>query len=498
MQLKELLKDIPYQLVKGNLEVEIKDICYDSRDYQKKDVFVCLVGIDTDGHKYIEDVIKRGCQVIITSKEVDVNDNDITVIRVDDTRRKLPYLSANLFHHPADKLIKIAITGTKGKTSTSWMIKNILESAQEKVGVIGTIGTIIDGKITSHKNTTPESYLVQKYMRKMVNAGVKYLIMEASSQALWVGRIQNIVFDYGIFTNLSIDHVGPREHASYEDYANSKALLFKQCKVGIFNQDDMEFTRMTKEATCEILTYGKKKKNNLMIKEVSPIHENDFLGTKLQTEGVIQDDFLISSPGDFSAYNAAAAILLANTLKINIRYIKEGLQTFQVPGRLQIFNINNRFKVVIDFAHNKLSMESVIQTMRKYRVNRIITLFGCGGGRSYDRRVELGCISGKLADLSIITTDNPRWDDVHLINADIKKGIESVGGKYLIIEDRKEAILYALNHAKERDVILLLGKGHENFQEIKGIKYDFNETEIIKTYLKGEKENDESIKLSKL
>lgn len=483
MKLTKILNNIDYKLIKGNIDIEIKDLSYDSRNIKPNYAFIALIGIDTDGHKYISDAIKKGATCIIICKDIEVKE-DVTVIKIKDTRTELSYLSANFFENPQDKLIKIAITGTKGKTSTSWMIKQILEKNNDKVGVIGTVGTYINNKLYSHKNTTPESYQIQKFMNIMVKENVKYLVMETSSQALKVGRINNINFDYGIFTNLSIDHVGPREHPTYDDYVSSKAKLFKQSKIGIINTDDSEYKKIIKNATCKIYTYGTNDNNDLKINNIKYINKATFLGTEFSITGTINDTIKVSSPGKFSAYNATAAISLCNLLKIDTKIIKEALEEFHVDGRCEILNINNKFKIVIDFAHNKLSMESIINTMKQYNHNRIITIFGCGGGRSFERRYELGEISGKLADLSIITTDNPRNDDIDDIISDIKKGVENQKGEYLVIKDRKEAIEFAISNAKENDIILLLGKGHETYQEIKGIKYPFNEKEIINNYLK--------------
>ena len=472
MKLKQILKGIDYELVQGNTEIDIKDISYDSRNIKENYAFVCLIGIDTDGHNYIEKAIENGATCIIICKDVQINNKEVTIIKIKDTRKQLSYLSANLFNNPQEKLIKIGITGTKGKTSTSWMIKSILESANEKVGIIGTIGTFIGDKKIEHKNTTPESYLIQKYMREMVDNNIKYLIMETSSTALKVGRINNIEFDYGIFTNLSLDHVGPREHESYEDYRNSKAQLFNQSKIGIINNDDKEYKNIIDNKKCKIYTYG----TNADI-SIKNIEEKD-LGVEFKLEGIINENFRVNTPGTFTAYNATAAIAVAQLLNIDIKTIKEGLEKFKVSGRCEIIKNKNN-TIVIDFAHNKLSIESIINAMRRYNPNRIITVFGCGGGIARELRVELGNTAGKLSDLCIITMDNPQNDDIEEINNDIKKGVLEAKGKCKIIEDRKEAIEYAIKISKENDIVLLLGKGHETSQEIKGKVYPFNERKIV-------------------
>lgn len=482
MKLKNLLKNINYTLIKGNLEEEITDLSYDSRTIKPNIAFVALIGIDTNGHEYIKDAINNGCSCVIICQDVEIEE-DITVIKITDTRKELAILSANLFDNPSEKLIKIAITGTKGKTSTSFMIKKILENANYKVGVIGTIGTYINDIVHTHKNTTPESYQIQKFMKEMVDNNVTHLIMETSSQALKVGRIHNINFEYGIFTNLSLDHIGPREHPNYEDYVKSKSLLFKQCKIGIFNQDDSSYRDMINNATCKIYTYGTKNNNDFIIKNIKKTNTKNFLGTEFSLTNKETNTYKVSAPGTFSAYNASSAIILCQLLNINNDIIKKSLMNFSVRGRCEIYSIQDKFKVVIDFAHNKISMQSILETIKKYQPNRIITIFGCGGGRSHDRRYELGTIAGTYSTLSIITTDNPRNDNIDEINSDIAKGIDSVKGNYLIIKSRKEAILYALENAKPNDIILLLGKGHETYQEIKGKRYYFNELEIINEYI---------------
>lgn len=482
MKLKEILKGIDYELIQGELNIDVKDISYDSRSIKKDYAFVALIGIDTDGHEYIHDAIDNGANCIIVCKDVKVDDN-ITVVKINNTREELSYLSANLFSNPGEKLIKIGITGTKGKTSTSWMIKKILEENGDKVGIIGTIGTYIDNKLYPHKNTTPESYQIQKFMKLMVDNHVKYLIMEVSSQALKVGRINNILFDYAIFTNLSIDHVGPREHPTYQDYIDSKALLFKQSKVGILNIDDEKYEDMIRNSTCRVYTYGMGKNSSLHISDIKLINDKNFLGTEFTLNDSSDYLYRVSAPGKFSCYNATGAIFLCRLLHIDNNIIKKGLENFFVDGRCEIINVKEKFKVVIDFAHNKVSMESIIKTMKAYHCNRIITIFGCGGGRSFERRYELGEISGKFADLSIITTDNPRNDNVDDIIEDIKKGVVDQQGDFIIIKDRKEAIEYALDNAFDNDIILLLGKGHETYQEIKGVRYPFHEREIINSYI---------------
>lgn len=481
MKLIDLLKGIDYKVIKGSLDIDIVDLSYDSRDISLGYGFVCLRGIDSDGHDYISSAVSKGCNCAFVDKDIDVEE-DITVIRLNDCRQSLSYLSSNLFGNPGESLIKIGITGTKGKTTISWLIRSILSNANTKVGVIGTMGTFIEDKLYEHKNTTPSSYLIQKYMRKMVDSGIKYLVMEVSSQALKDYRVNNIYFDYGIFTNLSMDHVGPREHSSFDDYKYSKSKLFRQCRVGIFNSDDSYYRDMVNDSTCIKYFYGFNGKD-LTVKDYSRYIDNDFIGIKFSTSGLVNDSFLISNPGVFSLYNATCVLLLCKLLNVNIKTVKKTFKSFSVPGRCQIFNLKRGVKVVIDYAHNNVSMESIIKTMKEYNCGRVVCVFGCGGGRSKDIRIGLGEVASKYADLSIVTSDNPRYDDINDINNDIVKGIKKNNGKYIVIPDREEAIKYSVQNALDSDIILLLGKGHERFQEVNGIVYPFDEESIINQFI---------------
>ena len=482
MKLNEILKGIDYELVKGNIDVEVNNIYYDSRKVEDGCLFYCMEGASVDGHDYIESAIEKGANVIVVSKDVDI-DSDVTVIKIKDTRRMLSKISINFFGNPIEKLTSIAITGTKGKTTTTWMIKNILEEDSKTVGVIGTMGVFFGDKHYSTVNTTPESYEIQKYLREMVDNGVKYLVMEVSSQALKVGRVDGLMFDYGIFTNLTQDHIGDNEHPNMEDYIYCKSLLFKQCKYGIFNIDDIHYNDMIKDSTCDIYTYGKSLDANLVISKMNLLRKKNFIGIELDTDGMLKDSFLVNTPGEFSAYNASCAIITTYLLGCNTHSMKKALKKVAVKGRVEIVPGFENFSVIIDYAHNGVSMENILSTMRGYHPKRIVSLFGCGGNRSKDRRYDMGEVSGNLADFTIVTEDNSRFEDVEDIMNDIEIGLKKTNGKYIKIADRKEAIKYALDNAIEGDIILLLGKGHETYQEKNGERYHYDEREIIKELL---------------
>lgn len=489
MKLETILKGIDYKLIKGNLDSVITDICYDSRKVIKDSLFICLVGSTTDGHDYIDSAIKNGASTIIIERDIDIKE-DVNVIKINNTRRVLSRLSINFFDNPASKMTVIGITGTKGKTTTSWMIKNILEEDHKKVGVIGTMGVFIGDKHYSTVNTTPESYEIQKYFKEMVDNGVEYAVMEVSSQALKVGRVDGMMFDYGIFTNLTRDHIGDNEHPDMEDYIYSKSLLFKMCKKGVFNIDDSNFNSMIKDSTCEVYTYGHNNEANLVIDNVELLRKEHFIGVNVSVKGLINDNILINTPGEFSAYNGICATLVTYLIGCKLESIKKALSKVAVKGRVEIVPVSNRFSVIIDYAHNGVSLENILTTMKAYNPKRIVSLFGCGGNRSKERRYDMGEISGKYSDLTIITEDNSRFEDVNDIMNDIEIGIKKTSGKYIKIANRTEAISYAINNAMDGDIILLLGKGHETYQEKNGERKHYDEREEIQKVLDKKKGND--------
>lgn len=479
MKLKKILNNIEYELIKGSLDTNITDLCYDSRKVTKDCAFICLDGTQVDGHDFIDTAIKKGASTIFIEKDIEVS-QPVTVIKLSNTRKDLSLLSINYFDNPASKLTMIGITGTKGKTTTSWMIKNILEEEEKKVGVIGTMGVFIGNNHYETINTTPESYEIQKYLSEMVNQNIEYAIMEVSSQALKVGRVEGMTFDYGIFTNLTKDHIGEGEHENMEDYIYSKSLLFQKSKHGILNIDDKHYQDMTKNNTCDIHTFGKNKEADLIINNIKLLRKEHFIGLELHTKGLIEDTFLVNTPGEFSAYNAISAILTTKLIGCKLESIKKALSKVAVKGRVEIIPVSSKYSVIIDYAHNGISMTNILNTMREYHPKRIVSLFGCGGNRSKTRRYDMGEISGRLSDFTIITEDNSRYEDINDIMNDIEIGLKKANGKYIKIEDRKEAIKYAIENAKEGDIILLLGKGHETYREKNGVREHFDEREVIK------------------
>ncbi len=481
MKLKKICEEIEYTLLQGSMETEVRDIIYDSRKIAQGTMFVCMVGAVTDGHKYIPDAIEKGASVIVLEKEEEAAriPETITVLKVESARRALAYMSAALFDHPARKLVTIGLTGTKGKTTTTYMIKKVLEMAGKKVGLIGTIGAMIGEEHLPSKNTTPESYELHRMFAAMVEAGCEYMVMEVSSQGLKLDRTAGIQFDYGIFTNLSPDHIGPAEHESFEEYMECKSLLFRQCKVGIVNADDEHVEGILKGHTCIVKTFSAEKEADLMASNIGFINEDGKLGMHFDVTGCMECQAKVHIPGRFSVYNSMVTMLVCHLEGIGQEAILEGLSKVQVKGRVEMLPVSKDYTMIIDYAHNEVSTRSVLTTLMEYHPKRLICVYGGGGNRSKLRRYDMGEVTGEMADLCVLTCDNPRDEDIRDINNDIKVGLAKSNGKYIEIDDRKEAIAYCMMNAQPGDMIVLLGKGHENYQEIKGVKYHFDEREAV-------------------
>lgn len=481
MKLRKICEEIEYTLLQGSLETEVRDIIYDSRKIAPETMFVCMVGAVTDGHKYIPDAVEKGASVIVLEKEEETAQipENITVLKVASARLALALMSAALFDHPARKLVTIGLTGTKGKTTTTYMIKKVLEMAGKKVGLIGTIGAMIGEEHLPSKNTTPESYELHRMFAAMVEAGCEYVVMEVSSQGLKLDRTAGILFDYGIFTNLSPDHIGPAEHASFEEYMECKSLLFRQCKIGVVNADDEHVDGILKGHTCEVKTFSAEREADLMASDIGFINEDGKLGMHFKVSGCMDCQAKVHIPGRFSVYNSMVTMLVCHLAGISDEAILEGLSKVQVKGRVEMLPVSKDYTLIIDYAHNEVSTRSVLTTLMEYHPKRLICVYGGGGNRSKLRRYDMGEVTGEMADLCVLTCDNPRDEEIRDINNDIKVGLARSNGKYIEIDDRKEAIAYCMKNAKPGDMIVLLGKGHEDYQEIKGVKYHFDEREAV-------------------
>ncbi|MBD5552460.1 MAG: UDP-N-acetylmuramoyl-L-alanyl-D-glutamate--2,6-diaminopimelate ligase [Lachnospiraceae bacterium] len=484
---KDLIEKLEYTCIRGSVETEVTSVEMDSRKITPGCLFICIAGANFDGHSCAAEAAEKKAAVLVVEKDVELpKEAQITVIKVESTRYAMAFISAAWFGHPADTLKVIGVTGTKGKTTTTYLVKSILEHAGYKTGLIGTIETIIgDEHIPAH-NTTPESYVLQRSFRKMLDAGCKVCVMEVSSQGLMLHRTQGFTFDLGIFTNLEPDHIGPNEHKDFEDYIYCKGLLFKQCRVGIVNCDDKHWEQVLKDHTCELETYGLHEEASLRAKHLELVKKPGELGVAFDVSGLMDFHAHVPAPGRFSVYNALCAIAICRHFNVSVVDIQAALMQAHVKGRIEMVKVSDEFTLMIDYAHNAMALESLLATLREYEPHRLVCLFGCGGNRSKLRRYEMGEVSGKLADFTIITSDNPRFEKPLDIIEDIKVGMHKTKGAYIEIPDRKEAIRYAITHGEPGDIVVLAGKGHEDYQEIEGVQYPMDERVLIAEILEEE------------
>ncbi|MFU0784110.1 MAG: UDP-N-acetylmuramoyl-L-alanyl-D-glutamate--2,6-diaminopimelate ligase [Thermoanaerobacterium thermosaccharolyticum] len=484
MRLADVLKDIEYTIVKGNVDVDIRGICYDSRNSKDGSMFVAIKGFKSDGADYIGDAIERGAVAVLVDREISI-DKDITLIKVQNTRKSLAKIASNYYGDPSKQLFLIGVTGTNGKTSVTYMIKSILESQNNKVGLIGTIQNMIGDKVYPTERTTPESLDLQRYLRLMVDEGVKYVVMEVSSHSLALNRVDECDFDIAVFTNLTQDHLD--FHKTMDDYANAKAKLFRMAKTAcVINIDDDYSSFIIENSNAKVVTYGIKDYAYIMAKDI----KNDIKGAKytVQIED-IKSDIALKIPGLFSVYNSLAAISVAFILGIPLQSVKMALKDVKIKGRFEVLDIDAPYNVVIDYAHTPDGLENLMKAFGEYDTGRKILLFGCGGDRDKGKRPKMGEVAGKYADFVIITSDNPRSEDPIQIISEIEMGIKNTKCPYKIIENRKEAIKYALSIAKDNDIVILAGKGHETYQVLKDRVIDFDEREIVKEILNGDEKN---------
>ena len=493
MKISNIIEKINASVISGNCDADVTGLTSDSRKVTAGGAFVCIMGAVSNGHTYIQDVIGRGAGLIVVSSKYDYMQHfsdakipeNVTVVETDDTRLAYALMSAAWFGYPAEKLFTIGITGTKGKTTTTYMIRNVLESCGHKTGLIGTIETIIGDEHKPAHNTTPESYEIQESFAKMVEAGCEAVVMEVSSQGLMLNRTAGIQFNIGVFTNIEPDHIGPNEHSSFEDYLSCKAKLFRQCDIGIVNADDEHVDRILANATCRVEKYGFSETADIRAADKELLYEHGKLGTKYHVSGLVNLDIELCMPGNFSIYNSLCAIAVTRHFNVDEQRLKKALYDVRVRGRIDIVDLaevnasRRDFTIMVDYAHNAMALESLLKTLKEYNPKRIVTVFGCGGNRDRDRRFEMGEVSGRLSDFTIITSDNPRNEEPEAIIADIVTGISRTSGRHVEIADRREAIKYAVDNAQPGDVIVVAGKGHEDYQEIKGVKHHMDDRELI-------------------
>ena len=475
MLLQYLLENLTNVEISGDTSREINKIEYDSKKIEKDDIFVAINGFKDNGTKYIDDAIERGACAIVCQDEVEKKDG-ITYIKVEDSRVALAIMAATYYGNPARKLKIIGVTGTKGKTTTTYMIRDIMLASGKKIGMIGTIcNTYGDVKEESIR-TSPESLDLQALLARMVEAGMEYVVMEVSSHALALNRVYGIKFIVGVFTNLSEDHLD--FHKTMENYLEAKAKLFDMSDFAIVNGDDIYAPRLLKMIKCKKATYGL---DNAVDLTATDIRVNpSYVKFKMYVNKMLET-IKINIPGRFTVYNALAAIGVCSLFGAQMDAICGALGALRVPGRNEVIDLNKTFTVIVDYAHTPASLEAILSSAKRYTKGRVICVFGCGGNRDKEKRAMMGEIAGRLADFTVITTDNPRDENPSKIIEDIETGLKQTRGLYKSIENRRQAIKFAMRIAWKSDVIIIAGKGHETYQEVEnGKKLYFDDKEIVK------------------
>ena len=480
MKLNDLVQHISHT---GASETDITAITYDSRKACAGSLFVCLVGAWLDGHTYAESAYQNGCRAFLVEHRVDLPADAVQIV-TDDTRAALAVIGADFYGNPADELHLIGITGTKGKTTTALLTAAIMTEAGLPCAYIGSNGVDIAGVHEATANTTPESLELHRLFRKMLDAGVRHCVLEVSSQALRHHRVDGVPFEVVAFTNLSEDHIGPGEHKTFEEYRSWKGQLFKRCDVGVVNIDDENTAALLEGHTCKLVTYGRSEKADYRAEGCELLRTHDFLGVAFHVSGRDNMDVRVNMPGEFSVYNALAALAVGKVLGLPDAAIHDGLGKCVVKGRVELVPISKKFTILLDYAHNEVSTESLLTTLRAYHPHRLVVVFGCGGNRSKLRRYGMGEICAKMADFSILTEDNNRFEKIEDILADIRVGMNkgNPDAKFVEIPDRLDALHYAVDHAQEGDLIAVIGKGHETYRDREGVKTPFLERELLEEY----------------
>ena len=482
MELKKLLIGLEGIKAKGNVNIDIKGIEKNSKEVKEGYMFVAIKGFSTDGHQFVENAIENGAKCVMLQEGCDLKTikipADITVLMSKDTRQALAICSCNFYGNPSRKFKLIGVTGTKGKTTTTFMIKEILEKAGHKVGLIGTIATYINGKMISESSrTTPESIELQRIFAQMVEAGVEYVVMEVSSQSLKLHRVDGCDFDIVTFTNFSEDHISEKEHPDMKDYFESKLKLFEMCDNGIVNVDDLQVSKVPEMfPNSKIMTYGIDNYCEVLAKDITITNSYVDFRVKISDRN---ERVKVDIPGRFSVYNALAAICVAKKIGISSEKVIEALAEIKVPGRSEMVPNKKEIPIMIDYAHSPESLQNILSAVKSYTRGKVISVFGCGGDRDKGKRPIMGEISGRIADFTFITSDNPRTENPDEIVKEIEDGIKKTKGNYKVVVDRTEAIKQAIEMATKLDIIVLAGKGHEPYQEINGEKFPFDERIIV-------------------
>lgn len=482
MLLTAVIKDLHYALVKGDLHIEVNSIAYDSREVVENGVFVAITGFSVDGHRYIDRAIEQGAAAIIVEKDIHI-DGEVTVLKVPDTREALARVAANFYHNPTEQMNLIGITGTNGKTSTTYFLKSIFEETGNSIGIIGTIGTVIGDKVIKNKNTTPESLNLQQIFADMIDSDMKHCVMEVSSHALNLNRVAHSSFNTGIFTNLTPDHL--ELHNTMAEYFEAKAKLFDMTTdYNIINADD-EYGRILinrlQDREARLLTYGIEHEADIYASDIHYFADHTVY-TVQTPKGSIE--IKVNLPGAIYVYNSLAAIATAYCNQFSLQQIAHGIAAVEgIKGRLEVVYQDEDTKIIVDFAHTEDSLEKALTTIRPFAKGRIILVFGvyaADGESGREKRRAMAKVAAKYADFAVVTSDNPKEQDNNLIIREIVEGIEAHNGNYEAIIDRRDAIAFAIEISRKDDVILIAGKGHETSQIVGKSEIPFNEAEIVR------------------
>jgi len=489
--LANLLEGMEYRLIAGTLEANVAAVHYDSRNIHEGSLFVCIQGFIVDGHSFIPDVADKKASVIIVQNDQTLFEEGqlveysktscVTFISVPDTRIGLAKISAAFFKYPSNQLNLIGITGTKGKTTTTYMLHDIFVCAGKKTGLIGTVANIVSGEVRQASRTTPESYDLQMLLSEMAANGDDSCIMEVSSQGLMLERVHGCSFSVGAFTNLYHDHIGEHEHKNMEEYLSAKTRIFDQSSCGVINADSPVSGQVIDYAKkrCPVFTYGLSEKCDCTVSDIRKTSRRGIAGSEIVLNSPwYQGKLFIALPGKFNVYNALCAISISGICGIPFDAVKKSLARVSVPGRLQMIKNDINVTVLVDYAHNAASLEILLESLREDCRGRMITVFGCGGNRARSRRTEMGEASGRLSDLTIVTSDNPRNEEPADIINDILSGLKGTSGKYVVEPDRRKAIEYAISKAVAEDFVIIAGKGHENYQIFRDRTIHFDDVEV--------------------
>lgn len=477
MKLKDILKGVDGVLVNGTTDIEINSLTIDSRKAKDGVLFIAMVGMSVDAHRFIPSAYENGTRAVITEHEIESIPKDLTVFQVENARDALALMASNFYGAPAEEVNMIGITGTNGKTSTTYFIESVLNYIKHKTAVIGTVEIRIGGKkreIDFATSTTPDTIELNQMLRIMADEKCDDVVMEVSSHSLELKKVKGINFKVGVFTNLTQDHLD--FHKTMENYCNAKAKLFKMCQYGVVNIDDPWADKIMENATCSLMTYSIDKPSDLQAKNIEYLMDRVHFTVNIKGSDVA---FELMVPGRFSVYNALAAIGAMLSIGLNVEDIREGINNIKgVPGRIQSIPNTKGFNVIVDYAHTPDGLENIIKAVKEFTKGRVITVFGCGGDRDKTKRPIMGKIVAELSDLPVITSDNPRSEDPETILKEVEAGVKAVTDKYEMLVDRKEAIRKAIGIAQEGDSVIIAGKGHENYQILKDKTIHFDDGEV--------------------